>query len=293
MLSVQHRLILTRAAAEVAGSPSALESEFDQVLPVLMYHRIGHGTGGLHPSLTITPITFASQVRWLSRRGFAAIRPQHWLQWRNEGVPLPSKPVLLTFDDAYADTARHALPVLRDHGFAGLIFVPTGLIGERNTWDPGVEPRAGAIMTADEIKSWKTHGIEFGAHGRAHRDLTLLSGADLDAEVAGSRADLEGIVQDDVPWFAYPFGRHDEASQSAVEQSYELAFTADQGLNRLRTPSGRMRRTAVSPKDTLIDVEGRARVGRLPLERLRGTLRARSRAVAAYERWPRRSSPSR
>ena len=80
-------------------------------LPVLMYHHVGPPRAGACPSLTVTAERFERQVSWLARKGYVGIRPTDWLA-RRAGWPLPSKPVLLTFDDGYADIVEHALPVL-------------------------------------------------------------------------------------------------------------------------------------------------------------------------------------
>src|SRR5258708_32795391 len=41
------------------------------------------------------------------------------------GVPLPNRAVLITFDDAYADFAETAWPILKRFGLPATMFVPT------------------------------------------------------------------------------------------------------------------------------------------------------------------------
>jgi peptidoglycan/xylan/chitin deacetylase (PgdA/CDA1 family) len=189
---------------------------------------------------------------------------------------------LITFDDAYAELARHALPVLQDAGFPSLVFAVTERLGTPNSWDSppprGALPR---LMDADEIARWARRGVEFGAHSRTHRDLTTLSRGDLQAEIHGSRADLEELVQQPVGCFAYPYGSHHAVSRELVSGSYSLAFTASEGLNGLATASHLQRRLSVSPTERLAELEWRLRFGRIPLSRLRAF---RARAVDAAER---------
>jgi hypothetical protein len=40
--------------------------------------------------------------------------------------PLPDRPIVLTFDDGYADFHSRAMPLLDRHGFAATLFVTTG-----------------------------------------------------------------------------------------------------------------------------------------------------------------------
>jgi len=163
-------------------------------LPVLLYHHIGPNHAGLYPSLTVAPSVFEEQLRWLAGRGYVGIRPSDWLRWRREGTPLPKRPILLTFDDGYADLADYAFPALRACGFGAAVFIVTGRIGGTNAWDPVQGSGTLRLLSGDQIRYWASQGIEFGSHSRTHADLTTLSSAQLDDEVSGSQSELAGIL---------------------------------------------------------------------------------------------------
>lgn len=109
-------------------------------LAVLTYHRVDDPAARpyLHPGLvSATPDAFAAQLRELARRATpvglddvrAAVRGDR---------RLPSRPVLVTFDDGYVDFAEHAWPALRGLGIPATLFVPTAYPGEpgrRFWWD--------------------------------------------------------------------------------------------------------------------------------------------------------------
>jgi GT2 family glycosyltransferase/peptidoglycan/xylan/chitin deacetylase (PgdA/CDA1 family) len=282
LVDIQHRMLLLRSAASEIGSARELTERFDRRLAVLLYHRVGPGLAGLHPSLSIEPAVFERQVTWLASRGFTGIRVEDWIEWRRGRGTLPHRPVLITFDDAYAEIGEHALPVLRGHGFGALVFVVSGMLGASNQWDP---PAAGQelprLMDADEIRRWADGGVEFGAHGRTHRDLTGLPPDELSQEVRGSRDDLESLLARPVTCFAYPFDLHDAPAEELVAGTYELAFTAQPGLNGIATPGHLHRRTSPSPGDTPVDTEWRALTGAPLFPRARMALRIRSRAAQA------------
>ncbi len=154
-----------RSALNVAGSWHALKGEFDQKLPGLLYHHVGPSrTGNLH-AITTSPERFERQMRWLARRGYTGIGLSDWLRWRKEGKGLPRKPIIITFDDAYADIAEYALPILRRHGFGAVVYVVTGQLGESNNWDDTPYCRNLRLMTAEQIQYWAGQGIEFGSRG--------------------------------------------------------------------------------------------------------------------------------
>lgn len=279
-LEIGRRMTEFRAALKEAGSWEKFDREFAMRLPVLLYHHVGPLRPGTIPGLTVSPERFERHVRWLARRGYTGICPSDWVRWRREGKGLPIKPVLLTFDDGYADLVEYALPVLRRYGFGAAVYMVTGQLGGTNAWDEARGSGTLHLMTADQIRFWATQGIEFGAHSRTHADLTTLSASELSEEVVGSGKDLESILAARVVSFAYPYGFHNPAVDDCVRRVFDLAFLAGdeaEGLNHLLTDPALMRRTLVHPNDSLLDLELRARWGRNPILDLRARLCLRSR----------------
>jgi peptidoglycan/xylan/chitin deacetylase (PgdA/CDA1 family) len=246
-------------------------------LPVLLYHHVGPSRAGTFPELTVSAERFARHVRWLARRGYVGIRPADWLAWCRNGQGLPRRPVLLTFDDAYADLTTYALPVLRRHNFGGAVFVVTRHIGDENKWDRLRGSEAHRLMTADQIRDWAVRGIEFGAHGRTHADLTILSDRQLREEIDGSRNDLADVTGLKVPAFAYPFGRTNEAVRNRVRAVFDCAFSCDEGLNTASADRYGLCRSMVRPDDSTVALVCRVRFGRYPVDKWRAHLRIRSR----------------
>lgn len=96
-------------------------------LVVLTYHRVAPPgvRPDLHPGLvSADPEAFHEQVTWVARR--ATVVDLATVLRAADGEPLPPRSVLITFDDAYADVAEHAWPVLRELGLPAVMFVPTG-----------------------------------------------------------------------------------------------------------------------------------------------------------------------
>jgi len=223
------------------------------------------------------PERFEDQVRHLFRWGFTAITACRWHDWLRSGAPLPEKPIILTFDDGYADLAEHAFPVLRRYGFEATVFVVTRRIGGENDWDAGLDIPPIPLLTAEQLNAWSRNGIEFGAHGRTHVDLTGLSPALLEEEVGGSQADLEAILQRRVTSFAYPFGHVTDAVVECTRRHYDLGLSCIEGVNTLATDPLLLRRSMPQPSDFMLDFAMRARLGYSPLHDLRSRLQIRSR----------------
>jgi peptidoglycan/xylan/chitin deacetylase (PgdA/CDA1 family)/glycosyltransferase involved in cell wall biosynthesis len=282
LLNYASLIVRLRGTLSATGSWKVLQSEFGKQLPVFLYHHVGPPRAGTIPDLTISPEKFERQVRWLARRGFVGIRPSDWLRWLRDGTCLPDKPILLTFDDGYADIADYALPVLRRHGFSAAVYIVTGQLGGTNAWDEVQGGGTHRLMTVEQIRYWAAQGIEFGAHSRTHRDLTKLSAAELAAEISGSKNDLASLLGSPVLSFAYPYGELSEAVSDFARGEYDLAFTTERGLNYLRTDPHLLRRINISSNDSLIDIECHTHWGELQhINWLRNRLKVRSRSKKA------------
>lgn len=272
VFEVRQAVATAAGARREAGSWQELTKEFGHCLAVLLYHHIGFpAVTAEHLSLTISPAKFLRHVRWLRWRGYTAITPAQWLAWRVSGEPLPRKAVMLTFDDAYADLAQHALPVLERYGFPSVVFVITGRAEDSATWE------GRPTMTMEQIRQWAGRGVEIGAHTRQHADLTVLPDEEVAVEVRGSQEDLTQAGVASLS-FAYPYGRVDDKVRRAVGEVFPLAFTCEEGLNDLATDLLLLNRTMVQRTDTMLDFEFRAALGRSPLAPIRTRLRLRTRS---------------
>lgn len=133
-------------------------------------------------------------------------------------------------------------------------------------------------MTADQIGEWANKGIEFGAHGRTHLDLTALSDKELDDEVAGSAADLAALLGSQASCVAYPFGPFDERVCRRIQKHFQAGFTAEKGLNSLRTDLMRLKRSIVFGSNTFFDLLCHLHFGSSPWQRFKWRVIRRARA---------------
>lgn len=269
MLRARVNLASMRSAVKAAGSWQAFRREFCLRLPVLLYHRVGPRRPGTFPELTVPSAQFEQEMQWLAEQGYRGIRVAEWLDWRRSGRMSTDRPVLITFDDAYADIAENALPVLQKLGFSATIFVVTSQVGGTNAWDEAHGSKPHRLMTADEIRHWAEQGFEFGAHSRTHADLRSLSARDLREEVEGSGRDLSELLNSQVRAFAYPYGWVNDEVRETVRPSFEAAFVAETSLNSLVSDPFRLCRSMVYPGDSLLDLECKVRFGKAIGQRLK------------------------
>ncbi|MGH9521611.1 MAG: glycosyltransferase [Terriglobales bacterium] len=263
---------MLRSAAATAGSWAQLRREFGMRLPVLVYHHVGPLREGVNKSITISAKRFEQHIRWLSRHGYKSITTSEWDAWLRGERVLPEKPVLITLDDGYADTAQFALPILERYGFRAVMYIVTGMLGQSNLWD-GFNTRGTLkILTADEIVHWAARGFEFGAHTRRHADVTRITGEDLRDEILGSGQDLERLLGKRPRSFAYPWGRRNSTARACVAEGYRFGFSTDPKVNALNTDPACLFRTTIWPYDTLLDLRFNVWFGLSPLYRVRNRL---------------------
>ncbi len=211
-------------------------------VPILMYHHLVDppaGANAVERDLSVSPAQFREQLAWLQRNGYQTITLQELAQHFNQGAPLPEKPVILSFDDGYADNYTYAFPLLREYGFQATFFVLTDFVDQR---------RAPYLSWA-QIEEMARAGMEIGSHSRDHTDLRRRSNEFLVWQLLGSKQTLDVHLGKPMQVFCYPAGKYD-AGVTAMLQSahYVAAVTVDSGsihtrddlflLKRLRVRGG-------------------------------------------------------
>ena len=195
-------------------------------LPVLMYHRIGPvlpTLPAITQRLTVDPSDFEAQMEWLKAHRFHAVTPLRAFEALEYGRPLPSKPILITFDDGYRDVLWHAAPVLHRLHMPAVEFVITDRIS-------GSDP---SFLTWPQLARLEHFGVAIGSHTVTHPDLTSLSSAQAWAELTDSRRTIEQHLGHPVQWFAYPFGGVDPHVAAMVRAAgYVLAVTTQGGIDQ-------------------------------------------------------------
>lgn len=239
----------------------------------LLYHHVGRPVESMYAGLNISSETFSRQMAWLASHGFRGVSARDWMANRQRSGGAP-RPILLTFDDAYAETAQNAFPILERLGFSATVFVVTAHIGGTNDWDQAKGFPAQSLMSAAQIRDWNARGIEIGAHSRTHPDLRGLPPPSLEDEIAGSKRDLDTLLQTPVTSFAYPYGHFDDAALAVVCRYFALAFTTADGLNGDEVPRHQLRRAEIAGDETLRQFAIHVRLGYRPWKRLRARVRA-------------------
>lgn len=190
-------------------------------IPIITYHK--------------TPADFESQLMWLRDRGYTTITMDQAAQAIGWGGQLPAKPVVLTFDDGFADQMR-AFELLQKYQMKATFYLITG--GEASRWCIGIERRfdqgygcGDAYLSWDQVVQLDRSGlIEIAAHTVNHPEMDKRSFETQLAEFKDSKAAIESHIGKAVRHTAYPYGRYSQATiQAARQAGFVTAVTTKPG----------------------------------------------------------------
>jgi peptidoglycan/xylan/chitin deacetylase (PgdA/CDA1 family) len=241
-----------RSIGETATGVGAGNGEAGRTLRVLMYHKVNDVRGN---STTVPVSLFDEQMAQLRELGYRPVSLEDVLAYYLEGVPLPGRALLITFDDGYHDNLDNAAPVLRRYGFPAVLFVPVAYVGgsrplphDEYLASRGVVNRT---LSWDELAELEASGIRIESHGIGHRPLADLEVDEAAREITLSKLQLEEALGRPVRSFAYVKGS--EAHYRPVHLSllrqagYDLAFTSISGANGPTTDPLQLHRYNVEP----------------------------------------------
>ena len=202
-------------------------------IPVLMYHRIANnGPDALSP-YRVSPDMFERQLSYLQRYGYTGLSMgEFYDSWFNSGLqPVPGKPIVLTFDDAYLDFYENAWPLLRKYGFKATVFVPVDFVAGHADWDAEYGEPA-KLMSWEHITELHEQGVSFGSHSCSHTRVSELSESELYEEAKRSKDTLEKKLSAEVSDYCYPYTiASKQARQVIASAGYKSAVGGKGGAN--------------------------------------------------------------
>jgi len=191
-------------------------------VPILCYHQIRDWSpsDSKRAKDYIVPVNnFREQMKLLADNGYHTISPDQLYNYLLKGAPLPSKPIMISFDDSREEQYSIADKELSRYGFKGVYFIMTVSLNR-----PG-------YMTREEVKRLADEGNTIGSHTWNHSNVKNYVAADWVKQVDKPSLELEQITGKPVNYFAYPFGLW---NKQAVDQIKQRGFKAAFQLSEKR-----------------------------------------------------------
>ena len=187
-------------------------------VPVIMYHDI---LPKKQVFFDVTPQEFEQHLQLIQKQGLTPISFDQLTIHLRTGLPLPEKPIMLTFDDGYGGHYEYVYPLLKKYGYPGVFSIYTSKVGVNSgrthvSWEQLQEMAANPLIT-------------IASHTVTHPpDLRVLSDDKLKMEVFESKQILESKLGIPIRYFTYPAGKYDERVAQLIKQAgYQAALTMD------------------------------------------------------------------
>ncbi len=202
------------AGMKEPASAAAIMSR--QQVPILCYHQIRdwRPTDSKQAKDYIVPeASFAAQIKMLADSGFHTISADQLYSYLLNGAVLPSKPILLTFDDTDLPQYTIAKPTMEKYGFKGMFFIMTVSLGRPH------------YMSREQVKALSMAGNEIGSHTWDHKNIKKFTAADWAVQIDKPTQTLEAITGKPIHYFAYPFGLWNDAAIPQLKaHGFQAAF---------------------------------------------------------------------
>ena len=163
--------------------------------------------------------------------------------------------VAITFDDAFVNVLKNAVPVLKKHNLTAGICVPTGNLGQPPRWKilPECSDTFETVMSREQVVELSKDGFEILSHTKSHPVLTEIDFAQLNLELSESKKTCEETVGHEIHGISYPYGAHNaEVCDLARTAGYQYGFTIEPETVNGKTNDMQIGRFLVSPRDSLL-----------------------------------------
>ncbi len=224
------------AAATDAGIP----------VPVIMYHSLlPEGNS----DYIVDPALFEQDLQYLQKAGYTTVTVADLIAYVDEGIPLPDKPIMLTFDDGYYNNYLYAYPLLKRYGMRAVIS-PIASVTEFYSDNPTEQdkPRYSHVtweQLTEMVQSgvWEIQHHSYDLHhtdrgrkgvaqkrdedGRDYREI-------LENDLVKASTLLKERVGVDTTAFVYPFGAYTTGTDPLLRNAgFRATLSCEQRISRI------------------------------------------------------------
>ena len=207
---------LTAFMAFFLASPMPVQAQTENQAVILQYHHVSTATP---PITSLSPKSFTQHMDYLENNGFTVLPLEEVISKLRNGVSLPDKSAVITFDDGYTSVYEVAFPQLQRRGWPFTVFVTSGLVGTNDR----------LYSTWEQIREMASAGGTIANHTIDHPYLLDREDNESDARwLERVRSQIvmaeETIAQEtgqSHKLLAYPYGEYNPAIQALVQ---ELGF---------------------------------------------------------------------
>lgn len=198
-------------------------------VPVLLYHHVMDAKDAKEIGasyLNVPPEVFRAQMDYLLQKGYQIIGLEEMVKGL-ENSSLPTKPVVLTFDDGYLDFYDYVYPILREKNLKATLFIISQFVGGER------------YLVWAQIQEMVKSGLVLpGNHTLNHPYLTKLTDFQIKDQIFSANNILREYLGRSVYFFAYPYGGFNAQTEQALKEGgfQGAVVTTNQAPQCLRLP---------------------------------------------------------
>ncbi|MBR5229533.1 MAG: polysaccharide deacetylase family protein [Firmicutes bacterium] len=241
---------LYNARSTSAAISAPLDYRESVEIPIIMYHGLS-AEEKKESDYVITSRRFEEDLKWLAANHYTTILPSQLISYVNSGAKLPPKPVILTFDDGYANNYSLAFPLLQQYDAKAVI----AIIGSQSDISSNDIYRDGSygniswgeatIMSSSGLVEFASHtyclhqsdkGKRKGADRLAGESFEVYRQVLLD-DLSRNQALIKQATGKEPRVFAWPYGAYPMdgcADQILRELGFDATFTSYQHTSSVK-----------------------------------------------------------
>ena len=234
-------VILTLPAVKLVA-----ENKDDSVkVPIIMYHSIlKHNPS--NSGYIVSPEMLESDLLYLKNNGYTTVTVADLINYVYNNIPLPEKPIMLTFDDGHYNNLYYAYPLMKKYNMKMIISVVgdyTEQFSESDSSNPNY-----SYLTWNEIKELQSSGyVEIQNHTYsmhsidANRSGCMKNKSEtkeqyqqiLYADLSKLQLKLQQETGTAPTAFTYPFGKVCTPSYDVVKKLFKASFSCREGVSEI------------------------------------------------------------
>lgn len=215
-------------------------------LPIIMYHALIEDPA-LQNKYFISPKIFENDLKYLNDKGYTAVTMTEVIDYVYEGVPLPEKPIVLTFDDGYYNNYLYAYPLLKKYNQKAVISIigtesdRYSLLKEDNAYYSHLTWNQINEMIISGHVEIQNHTYDMHTYDKGRKGCMETSSENFDVYKSKFIDDV-GTLQQHITDYTgitpntmtYPFGFYSEDSEAIVKElGFKASLTCYEATNQI------------------------------------------------------------
>jgi len=163
---------------------------------------------------------FEKQIKWLYNHNYKSLSMDEFYDWKINNKKIPRKSFLITFDDGWKSFYTKAIPVLEKYDMKASVFIIWKYSENQTIRNEDI------YMNLNDIKDVNENHLNMEILSHSYNLHEKESANSNDYDLYNSDMKKVKSMQDNIKYYAYPFGdRNENYIKALKDNEFNLAFT--------------------------------------------------------------------